>query len=92
MTEKLSYEKLEQSASECRRAKEELRSILNSNPDLMIVLDAKGRYQDIFTGDPSKLILPVNQLLGKSIHEVMPQREAQPIQDLIDQTLATQKF
>ncbi|MDM8536457.1 histidine kinase [Desulfobacterales bacterium HSG17] len=106
MAEKPTYEELEKriqklkkSESEFQRAKKklqteekELRSILNINPDLMIVLDAKGCYRDIFTGDPSKLILPVNQLLGKSIHEVMPPKEAQPIQDLIDQTLSTKKF
>ncbi len=92
-------QQLEQSKSKCKLAKrklqtekKELRSILNINPDLMIVLDAEGRYRDIFTGDSSKLILPVNQLLGKSIHKVMPLREAQQIQDIINQTLSTRKF
>ncbi len=68
---------------------EKLRAILAAVPDLMIVLDREGRMIEIFTGNPALLIAPLEDLLGRSIHEVMPEERSWPIQDVIDRTLNT---
>ena len=70
-----------------REREAQFRSVLAAAPDLMFVLDAKGRYRDIFTSAPDLLLVPRDQLIGKTIHEVMPPESAQPIQEGIDKTL-----
>ena len=75
-----------------RESEEKFKAVLNAVPDLMIVLDAEGRYRDIFTADPDLLLAPTDQLLGKTIHEVMPEKNAQQIQSVINQTLSTGKL
>ena len=80
-------------SEEALRANEEkLKAVLNAVPDLMVILDARGRYRDIFTADPDLLIARADQLLGKTIHEVMPEKNAQQIQNVINQTLSTGKL
>ena len=71
-----------------RDSEERFRAVLDAVPDLMIVLDAEGRYRNIFTSDPDLLYAPTNQMLGKTIHEVLPPEDAQQIQEVIDRTLA----
>ena len=69
MAEKPSYEELEQRVRELekevvkckemeealRQSEEKFRAVLAAVPDLMIVLDAEGRYRDVFTADPDLL-------------------------------------
>ena len=81
-----------QAEHKLQKSEEKFRAVLNAVPDLMIVLDAEGRYRDIFTADPGLLIVPADQLLGKTIHDVMPEKNAQQIQNVINQTLSTGKL
>ncbi|MCD4654883.1 PAS domain S-box protein [bacterium] len=81
-----------QAENALRENEEQFSAVLNANPDLMIVLDAEGRYRKIFASDPNLLILPENNLLGRTIHEVMPQEKAQSIQEVINQTISTGKL
>ncbi len=83
--------KRKQAEKKINERDEKLRAILAAVPDLMIVLDSEGRYIDIFTGNPYLLIAPADELLGRTIHEVMPVESAQPIQDVIDRTLNTRE-
>ena len=75
-----------------RASEEKFRAVLNAVPDLMVILDAEGRYRDIFTADPNLLLARADQLYGKTIHEVMPETNAQQIQNVINQTLSTGKL
>ena len=86
------YRKSKQAEESLRESEEKFRAVLAAVPDLMIVLDADGRYRDIFTADPDLLIAPADQLLGKMIHEMMPEKNAQQIQNVINQTLSTGKL
>ncbi|MCK4818165.1 PAS domain S-box protein, partial [bacterium] len=72
-----------------RESEERLNAVLSSFPSLIMVLDDKGRYLDIFTATPELLIAPKDQLLNRTIHEVMPLEKAQVFQDIIDKTLST---
>lgn len=74
-----------------RESKGKLQAILESIPEMIIVLDSKGRYLDIFSGTTDTLVAPSDQLLGKTIHEVMSKKKAQSIQNTINRTLSTRK-
>ena len=86
------YRKSRQTEEALQESEEKFRAVLAAVPDLMIVLNAEGRYRDIFTANPDLLIAPADQLLGKTIHEVMPEKDAQQIQNVINQTLSTEKL
>ena len=53
-----------------------------------MVLDDKGYYRDIFTAEHELLYVPTEQLLDRTIHEILPEPDAQTIQNVIDRTLA----
>ncbi|MFP4053406.1 MAG: PAS domain S-box protein [Phycisphaerae bacterium] len=72
-----------------RLSEERLRAILTSTPDVLFVLDCTGRYVDVFTSESQLLALPADELLGRTIHEVLPPGVAGPAQEVVDDVLAT---
>ena len=73
--------------SEKKRTEEFLESVLSAVPDVILVLDAQGRYREIYTGGGELLFRPAEDLLGKSIHDVLPEDSARSVQTVIDRTL-----
>lgn len=77
-------------AEEARKERDEkIRAILAAVPDLMIVLDASGRYMEIFTGSQDLLSKPIEEVIGLTIHEVLPIEIAGKIQSVVDKTIST---
>jgi len=72
-----------------RESEERFRAVLEAVPDLMIVLDAEGNYREIFTADSDLLYAPAEEVRNKSIHDILPQEDAQQIQEIIDRVFAT---
>jgi len=64
-------------------------AITRAIPDLLLVLDEDGRYVDVVAPEPKLLLLPRSQLLGKHLHEVMSQGEAERFYAFIQRTLAS---
>jgi PAS domain S-box-containing protein len=63
-------------AEEALRASEaELRALFAAMTDVILVLDAEGRYQKIAPTDPAYLYKPSADLLGKRLHEVFPKED-----------------
>jgi two-component system, cell cycle sensor histidine kinase and response regulator CckA len=63
-------------AEEALRASEaELRALFAAMTDVILVLDAEGRYQKIAPTDPAYLYKPPADLLGKRLDEVFPKEE-----------------
>ena len=63
-------------AEEALRASEaELRALFAAMTDVILVLDAEGRYQKIAPTDPAYLYKPSADLLGKRLDEVFPKDE-----------------
>ncbi|MCU7940577.1 MAG: EAL domain-containing protein [gamma proteobacterium symbiont of Bathyaustriella thionipta] len=54
-----------------RQKESEQRAILSAIPDLMFVLDAEGRYINVWTKKPSKLAASKKLLLGNTISEIL---------------------
>ncbi|MHC4100534.1 MAG: PAS domain-containing protein [Planctomycetota bacterium] len=80
-------ERHRQAEESLRDSEQRLASVLAAVPDLIIVLDAKGEYRDVFTAKPDLLYSPTEQLLGRTIHDVLPKESAEPIQDVIRRTI-----
>jgi two-component system, cell cycle sensor histidine kinase and response regulator CckA len=54
----------------------ELRALFAAMRDVILVLDADGRYIKIAPTDPTYLYKPSTELLGKTLHEVFPKEKA----------------
>ncbi len=66
-----------------------LESLLNGMPDLIFIIDKHGVYLDCRTGNPENLAFRQEDFIGKSIHQIFPEEEAQVFQEMIDATIQT---
>ncbi|HAU58569.1 MAG TPA: GGDEF domain-containing protein [Comamonadaceae bacterium] len=64
-----------------------LQAIAAALPDVLLVLDDQGRYVEVLSSTDKYLLAPATELLGKTLHEVMPRPQADRFLDLIRQTL-----
>ncbi len=69
----------------------ELRTLINSMPDVIFVGNSEGRFLKILDTSPSLLYIPSNELLGKTLHEVFPKDQADFFLRNLRQALDTQK-
>lgn len=69
----------------------ELQTLLGSTIDLMMVLDQEGRYLKITATNAELLPRPIEQLVGRTLHEVIPQAEADKLLEHLQATLQTQQ-
>ena len=66
-----------------------LRAIATALPDVLLVLDAEGRYIDVLSSNDAPLLAPAAQLRGRRLHELLPAAQADPLLALIRKTLRT---
>lgn len=71
------------------KSEAELRALFNSMNDVIVVFDEEGRYVRIAPTNPSRLVLPADELLGKTIHEVIPADLHKTYMDAIKRALQT---
>ncbi|MEZ4412953.1 MAG: PAS domain S-box protein [Gemmatimonadales bacterium] len=71
-----------------RRSEAEMRALVTALPDLVMMLDREGRYLQIAPNHPELLVRPATEMLGKSVHDVLPADRAQVAIDLIRDALA----
>lgn len=50
--------------------------IIATNPDILFEMDRNGRYLQIWTKHPEQLAIAEQQLLGKTVNEILPPEEA----------------
>jgi signal transduction histidine kinase len=60
------------------------RAMLRVIPDLMFVMRRDGTYVDYHARDPKLLLVPPDQLLGKTIRDIMPPRLANVFMDALE--------
>lgn len=70
-------------------AEASLSALLQSMDDIVIEIDNELRYSNVWTRDESKLFVPREQLLGKTVTEVIPPPLGQQLSDLCAQSLVT---
>jgi len=59
-----------------RASEAEQRALLTALPDVVLVLDDEGRYLKIQSGNPALLYRPPLELVGRTLHEVLPKAKA----------------
>lgn len=64
------------------------RAVTRASPDLLMVIDEDGRYLEVSSPEERLLYADETQLLGRRMHEVLPQAHADRFLAFIRQTLA----
>jgi signal transduction histidine kinase len=59
-------------------------AILRAIPDMMFLQDKDGVYIDFYTRDPSTLLVPPQEFLGKSTSEVLPLKLAERLNEVFE--------
>jgi PAS domain S-box-containing protein len=72
-------ENLRHEAEERKKQSTELSALFSAMTDLIMVFDADGRYLQIAPTNPSLLIKPSGDLLGKTMFDVMPPAKAEEL-------------
>ncbi|HEX2973489.1 MAG TPA: PAS domain-containing protein [Tepidisphaeraceae bacterium] len=73
-------------------SKAELKALLTSITDVVLILDGEGRYLKVASGAADQLLYrPPEQLIGRTLHEVFPRSQADLLLGFIRQALATQR-
>ena len=69
----------------------QLRALLNAMSDVILVLSADGRYRQVAPTNTAALVAPPDQLLGKTLYEVLPRATAEAGLAAIQQALQTRE-
>lgn len=69
----------------------EMRGLLGAMSDLIMVLDHRGRYLKITPMNSSLLFQKVEDVIGNTVSDIFPKREADKFLNCIGQTLLTQE-
>ncbi|NJK76017.1 MAG: PAS domain S-box protein [Microcoleus sp. SU_5_6] len=80
-----------QRTAELKAAEAELRALFAAMNELIIVVDARGRYLKIAPTNLSLLYKPAEELIGKTLTEVFSQPTADGFLNCIRESLATKK-
>ena len=64
-----------------------LHAITQAIPDVLLVLDAQGRYVEVLSPNDSALVASAPVLVGQRLHDVLPAEQAERFMQLIRDTL-----
>jgi diguanylate cyclase (GGDEF)-like protein/PAS domain S-box-containing protein len=70
------FERGRQAEAALEKSEAELRAIFASMQDVVIVFDVDGRYIEIAPTNPSNLYRPPDEMLGKTLHDILPKEQA----------------
>ncbi len=72
---------------------QQFRSIINTLPDLVFILDRTGKYLQIHGGETKQVLLmkKKEELLGRKLQEFLPAKEAETVLETIEKTIQSQK-
>ncbi|MGB6241717.1 MAG: EAL domain-containing protein [Castellaniella sp.] len=62
-----------------QKSQDRLQATLDAMPDLVFDMDADGRYLSVHTSRPADLSSPADQLLGRTVHDVLSPRDAEVV-------------
>ena len=74
-----------------QQSEAELRAVLSTVSDLVITFDRQGRYLSVATANQHLLSRPIEELLGTTLHQVLPPELAAAFIAKIQQILDTQQ-
>lgn len=89
ITQARAFEQVQQARQQAEQAERDLRALFAAITDVVIVYDSDGIYRKIAPTNPSRLLRPPEELLGKSLFDVLPYERANHFVQLIRQALTT---
>jgi PAS domain S-box-containing protein len=89
--ENSNWENQEQTEAIFKASQIELLALFNAIQDVILVLSSEGRYLKIAPSSAPSLYKPPGEMLGKTLHDVLPQEFADRVFNCIQETLATKK-
>lgn len=78
--------------TERTKSEERNRAIVQGIPDLIFHISKEGVYLDIVVPEADLLAAPVEELLGRNMKDVLPEKLARRIQAAVDTTIETGKL
>jgi PAS domain S-box-containing protein len=82
-------EDLEETNRRLRDHRNRLEAAMGASPDYIFVFDTEGRYQEILSGEDDITIRPPDELIGNSVHDVLPVDAAEAIERAIEEAVRT---
>ena len=76
---------------ETQKSESELRALFASMNDVIIVFDKDGRYVRIAPTNPSLLVRPPEEMVGKYIREILPSELHKPFMETIHEAVSTDR-
>ncbi len=70
----------------------EMRALFSSMHDIVLVLDVAGKYLKVAPTAPDLLYRPAEELIGRTLHEVLPSEKADLFIENIDRALQTREL
>ncbi len=70
-----------------RQSESKLRSLLAALPDVIVIFDARGTIHEVFTGRLEQMAAMSAEMVGKSIHDLMPESATRGIQEVLDRAI-----
>jgi len=67
-------------------------AILDAIPDIIFLIDEDGRYIEIMSGRDDRLLAEKELLLGKLLHEVLPEDQADKFLSVITEAISKEKL
>jgi PAS domain S-box-containing protein len=77
--------------AELQASEAELRALFAAMPDVILVLDRQGRYLKIAPTNPKLLYKPSDEMINKTLHEVLPKAQADLFLAHIQRALETRQ-
>jgi PAS domain S-box-containing protein len=77
--------------AELQASESELRALFAAMPDVILVLDAEGRYRKVAPTNPKLLYKPSSELVGKTLHDIFPLSQADTFLGYIQRALETRQ-
>lgn len=69
---------------ELHASRQQLQATLDALPDLLFEMDEQGRYLSVHARDPQQLVGEAAQLIGRSVHDVVPPDAADTVMRAIE--------
>jgi diguanylate cyclase (GGDEF)-like protein/PAS domain S-box-containing protein len=83
------FERGRKAEAALEKSEAELRALFASMKDVVIVFDVDGRYIEIAPTDPSNLYRPPDEMLGKTMHDILPKEQADYSISMIRESIQT---
>ena len=81
----LFVETVQQPYQQLKASQARLATMIDALPDPLFELDAQGRYLAVYAKQSGQLVTPVSELVGRSIHDVLPPEATQLYRTAMDE-------